>query len=290
MNLPRELFLDTNIHDENICLICFQIFYEPLEDDCQFQKHVFCRECIKRWIQSHGKCPVSKKSLSLNNLTLKEDLQAIINELDIKCENYTRKCSWLGKVKDYAKHLTECPKRIEIQMSKLVAMPTSHGGQFKDVLIDDYVNNKPIELVMVIMEFSRIIYVDHWHVTYNSLSSIELVWRFKDETNENLIFGKKAGGSRANSDPRNVEMREVFRIERGDSLEACSICDGTYFYPRIGFKTKKYPEFQYFGFSEYPGNEHIIELPENSQIIGLYGASGWVVDSLGFIFKVEHDE
>lgn len=48
----------------------------------------------------------------------------------------------------------------------------------------------------------------------------------------------------------------------------------------------------YFGYEEfkYEKDPVIINLNDKTEIIGCYGMSGWVVDSIGFVLRETHDE
>merc|ERR1711971_397311 len=50
----RELAIDFE------CTLCKRIFYEPVTSTCG---HVFCKECITRWLDHNPGCPICRRSL-----------------------------------------------------------------------------------------------------------------------------------------------------------------------------------------------------------------------------------
>ncbi|XP_074649306.1 uncharacterized protein LOC141904589 [Tubulanus polymorphus] len=76
---------------ELICCICQFVLDQPVESPC---RHVFCRICVTRWLDTKDSCPTCRHS-PLLEAHLKPALpliQNMINKLEIRCKNFTNGC------------------------------------------------------------------------------------------------------------------------------------------------------------------------------------------------------
>ncbi len=129
------------------------------------------------------------------------------------------------------------------------------------------------------MEFSK--KIKHYSKTYdfNCLSSLQFIYLDK---NGNEFAEAKLGGY-LNMKKENLERTEDMIIEENDFIKSIVLYYGSKFFPCIGFITNKHPDVKLFGYEELiEGKPTIVNLNKNSKIIGYYGKSGWVIDSIGF--------
>jgi hypothetical protein len=60
MGFEENRFVD-NISDDFKCSICLEVFENPImSPNCE---HLFCKECINRWIGQHISCPIDRNNL-----------------------------------------------------------------------------------------------------------------------------------------------------------------------------------------------------------------------------------
>jgi hypothetical protein len=86
-------------------------------------EHVFCYDCISKWLSANKTCPIDRKVLCMHSLTKFRFVQDIVNNLQIRCLSSKNSCmdyqddpnelhdkdlgccDWNGKVADEAVHL-----------------------------------------------------------------------------------------------------------------------------------------------------------------------------------------
>ena len=106
MDLPRYIFrINDDEYDDLKCLICFEIYQDPVEDDCIPVSHNYCKKCIETWIRKTKNCPMSKKSLNLYSLKKNKKLEDQLGELEVECIFKEMGCKWEGLMKYYKEHL-----------------------------------------------------------------------------------------------------------------------------------------------------------------------------------------
>lgn len=94
------------IADDFQCTICFDIYDDPVIDECG---HTFCKECILEWYKSATICPISKIYLQTKKLVPNLLAKVLLKGLGIKCVNHIHGCSWQGRLTHYEKrHRQNC--------------------------------------------------------------------------------------------------------------------------------------------------------------------------------------
>lgn len=93
-----------------LCSICLCVFYNPVKCPCQ---HVFCKNCIERWLQNNGTCPKCRLPVHVSSLIKAPCLiRTIILNLKIQCKHHSRGCEETFPVEHYKAHLKTCPYMI----------------------------------------------------------------------------------------------------------------------------------------------------------------------------------
>ena len=106
-NSPLVKFL-TKLYEENLkvytCCICLFKLEKAVNDKCG---HVFCRKCVNVEKIYLNKCPICKKTLTLDYKTnVKINLELKLKE--ISCEHKNRGCQWKGVISTYNDHFIKC--------------------------------------------------------------------------------------------------------------------------------------------------------------------------------------
>jgi len=105
-----ELFVD----DMEIfkCSICLQVLNDPHQ--CP-KGHLYCRNCIMKWIERKNRCPLCKCDLTIATLSASLICKQVIHERKVKCPttlaNQTEGlnvCDWTGKFKEVDAHHAQC--------------------------------------------------------------------------------------------------------------------------------------------------------------------------------------
>ncbi|RWS18427.1 E3 ubiquitin-protein ligase NRDP1-like protein [Leptotrombidium deliense] len=107
-DVDRFVNFDAERNRELICAICLDILKDSLQTQCG---HLFCKECFEQLLQAtvECRCPSCNATVTLNDLSpIPRPLKNMINNLDIKCENYERGCGQVIKVEAYKHHLRNC--------------------------------------------------------------------------------------------------------------------------------------------------------------------------------------
>eukprot|EP00741_Cyanophora_paradoxa_P017789 tig00021017_g17181.t1 len=111
--LPRDKFVDQK-HAQRLfeCGICMQIFRDPTEVNCP-EGHVFCKECIDRWIDEARRrdctCPSCRKGpITKETCRINQHIRRSILDMDAYCENKDDGCCWQGALSGWPAHVAGC--------------------------------------------------------------------------------------------------------------------------------------------------------------------------------------
>ena len=102
---------DTNrftlpVDDNFICSVCYGVFRNPVLLDCD---HSFCKVCISNWAAKSKDCPQCRKTFSKDNFRpYFRPMQAMLQRLEIKCENENFGCPITTVLEDIEKHQAKC--------------------------------------------------------------------------------------------------------------------------------------------------------------------------------------
>jgi len=108
--LPDQ-FLDQEEIEQYICGICKHVCDEPVITGCGCQQ-LYCKICLTYfYMNNKHTCPKCEKSTG--EPTLLGVIDNCIKNKKMRCSNFSVKCTWEGKCKDYLQHINyECPKEI----------------------------------------------------------------------------------------------------------------------------------------------------------------------------------
>ena len=95
------------------CVICQEVFTNPIRLNCG---HTFCGKCIEHWFLSCYKCPTCRSKVT----DFSKDLlaNAIVNDLEVKCDNEEKGCPWKGVLSELKNHLKVCEESMKILLEE----------------------------------------------------------------------------------------------------------------------------------------------------------------------------
>ncbi|XP_031551923.1 TNF receptor-associated factor 5-like [Actinia tenebrosa] len=123
MGYRREDFVE-KVDENLICLICHEVLADPQQ--CK-EGHIFCKECIKAWLNHKCRCPMDNTALRFESLMPSVFAKNIIQNLKVFCHqpgndaqvaDTAEKCNWSGKLLALADHRKTCPFQ-QIQCSNV---------------------------------------------------------------------------------------------------------------------------------------------------------------------------
>jgi len=102
--IPRDEQLEAleNTRKMLECAICQEVFTAATEAKCCGQ--VFCKDCIERWVNERGSCPMCRDSISYSMLVTSRHAQRMANEVKVTCPY----CSKIMRKAALADHMTGC--------------------------------------------------------------------------------------------------------------------------------------------------------------------------------------
>ncbi|CAE7331991.1 PDZRN4 [Symbiodinium sp. CCMP2456] len=97
------------------CVICHEVFVDPVCGlECQ---HVFCSSCIGRAVTLQSQCPLCRVPLDPTQLRPSQPIQALVDDLEVRCDYRTSGCGWTGRLQDCAAHQAACPVKLTIDLA-----------------------------------------------------------------------------------------------------------------------------------------------------------------------------
>ena len=92
---------------ELICSICAAVLENPVELPC---RHVFCSQCISRWLDTNHSCPNCRRNVRIRDLkSALPLLKNIIGKLKIRCDFVQRGCTEIVELERLGAHTSVCP-------------------------------------------------------------------------------------------------------------------------------------------------------------------------------------
>eukprot|EP00933_Yihiella_yeosuensis_P070523 TRINITY_DN7863_c4_g1_i1.p1 TRINITY_DN7863_c4_g1~~TRINITY_DN7863_c4_g1_i1.p1 ORF type:complete len:371 (+),score=62.45 TRINITY_DN7863_c4_g1_i1:75-1187(+) len=91
------------------CGICHEIFIDPVCGNGQSCQHVFCRDCIKPWLQRNPRspsCPTCRQPMRVTDLRTNTVIRNLLDELMVKCQSQA--CGWTGRHDSLQHHRQIC--------------------------------------------------------------------------------------------------------------------------------------------------------------------------------------
>jgi hypothetical protein len=82
---PALLPPPTSASDQLGCIICGDVYYNPVSIMCTNPPHIFCRVCIARHIDAKHACPFDRNPLTLESPTPSVETQVQLDGLSIRC-------------------------------------------------------------------------------------------------------------------------------------------------------------------------------------------------------------
>ena len=104
MGFDLEQFPNEDIGSGLICSICTGVLEKPLETSSQ---HLFCGECIQKWLSRRKSCPRCRKNITTTDLRqVLPDLKNILSKQKINCEYKSNGCKELVTTEALPTHLS----------------------------------------------------------------------------------------------------------------------------------------------------------------------------------------
>ena len=100
MGFKLDRFLEKErIANDLICSICTEVLDDPAQTPCE--PH-FCTTCINRWLNAgNNTCPEDRQPLTSHQLRPASRLtKQWLNNLVIRCQNYSNGCCLMSKFED----------------------------------------------------------------------------------------------------------------------------------------------------------------------------------------------
>ncbi|GFQ66400.1 e3 ubiquitin-protein ligase PDZRN3-B [Trichonephila clavata] len=100
-------YFDPPPDEELICSICRSVFCDPVQSPCN---HVFCRNCINKWLENNRNCPICRKRTT--KYTVQEVVPLIKNmimKLNLHCHNMEKEMIMRKDMPDHERN--NCPHR-----------------------------------------------------------------------------------------------------------------------------------------------------------------------------------
>lgn len=118
-----------SIPEDYICPICRDVLAEPLMvDNCE---HIFCSDCIFKWINREGSCPVDRNRT--NASLLRQPMRSfrnLLGKLIIKCDFEGNGCDRAMAIDDLLAHVNQC----KFNPDSLVECPRCQGKERQEVM------------------------------------------------------------------------------------------------------------------------------------------------------------
>lgn len=140
MGLPDEQLLNPQAVSKALrCVICTEVFVEPVSSICQ---HVFCRDCIERALKRDARCPTCRSPLNSWEMNPNHLVQTLLDEVLVRCPRFRDSCGWSGPQDACAGHEATClvlrsadlARRLELKEKKVAEQACTIQSLRRDIL------------------------------------------------------------------------------------------------------------------------------------------------------------
>lgn len=139
MGYDIKRFRESDVNEEFICPICQDVLEDPvLVENCE---HLFCRQCINKWLQTSKTklCPIDR--IEINESTLRppqRSFRNLITSLLISCDFQINGCEEWVKIEELSTHAMNCVFN-PVVMNQEIECPSGCGATVKRCgLIDNH--------------------------------------------------------------------------------------------------------------------------------------------------------
>lgn len=281
--LEGSLFSDPAAESDFACIICRNVFVEPLVDDCPIKNHTYCKQCIFRHLDHNQSCPISK--IRLNKERLRPDLETIaaIGKFSMKCPYFANKCHWVGLNKELETHLSACNLKYGLFSTLLADFETS-GGNFDNFNILNFTNDfRDLRLLSISIEFTD--QFNEGNHFYTAFSGFTATFAFKNnEGVEEVLRSPKRG--RPHSPANWVTKSYEIEIPAGKRLLGMFLGLGNRFFPSVGVLVEGDKAVRTFGYPALRRSVIPLVVPPKGIVTGFSGKSGWLIDSFAINYFI----
>ena len=104
-SLPVDTFIEKELADKIKCQVCSGVSKRPVASECG---HIFCKECIKTWLNAAFTCPRCSAVVSSDSLMSMPFETTIHEVLHVPCKYTSKGCKVSPIFKDLSGHESQC--------------------------------------------------------------------------------------------------------------------------------------------------------------------------------------
>ena len=102
----RENVIEKDIDISNlICPICYNILKQPRFCSTNNNSHLYCKECIDKYLEINNKCPICKNKFENKS---RNEIENELHKLKFKCVFYKEGCNKVVNYLEYFNHIYSC--------------------------------------------------------------------------------------------------------------------------------------------------------------------------------------
>ena len=107
MGIDCKRFVVQPVNGDFICTICEDVFDDPVERGlCE---HIYCRDCITRWLLYNPICPIDRERLTHGDLQeVPRVFKSLLGSLQVHCTYAEKGCSQITQLDLLSVHESEC--------------------------------------------------------------------------------------------------------------------------------------------------------------------------------------
>lgn len=123
MGFDVERFVDS-IDEDLKCDLCSGVFDDPVATSCG---HVYCYQCILKWIGEKRSCPQHCTQLTKDSLKRLPPLNVLLAKLTVRCVNFKKGCPVFVRLECQKNHVKECEFKNISQNETSENLPEIHA-------------------------------------------------------------------------------------------------------------------------------------------------------------------